>query len=157
MQISGIASDTGEERTDEIPEVSLDNLKQLTSLDLSSKQLKARIDNLSISADVKVLLFQIATKVLKVGETVIRIGQKVIEAVLKVLSMYPHTSFRFVFGAIAGALIGSIPLIGWVLGPLVTPILMALGLLSGAMQDFSEKAIETRVKASLTPFAPLKS
>lgn len=156
MKVSGMATETGKYFTEEIPDLSSEELQQLTSLGLSSKDLKAKIDNLSISADAKVLLFQIATKVIRVGESVINIGQKVLESVLEIIRTYPNTSFGIVFGAVAGTLVSSIPVIGWVLGPLVAPILMLLGISAGAYLDFKNKAVETRIKSSLTLYDPLR-
>ncbi|WP_170560500.1 hypothetical protein [Ruegeria lacuscaerulensis] len=157
MKVSGIADDTGEAVTQEISDVSSEELQSMASLGLSSGELKAKIDNLAISADAKALLFQVATKVIRVGETVIKIGQKILETVLEVIKTYPNTTFGVVFGAIAGTLISSIPVIGWVLGPIVTPILILFGMSAGAVMDISDKALERRVMSSLAEFDALKS
>ncbi|WP_406645691.1 hypothetical protein QEZ52_17135 [Aliisedimentitalea scapharcae] len=157
MKVSGIADDTGEAVTQEISDVSAEELQSMATLDLSTGELKAKIDNLDVSADVKALLFQIATKVIRVGETVVKIGQKILETVLTVIKSYPNTTFGVVFGAIAGTLISSIPVIGWVLGPVVTPILILFGMSAGAVMDISDKALERRVMASLVEFDALKS
>lgn len=157
MKVSGIVDDTGEAVFQEISDVSVEELQSLASLGLSSGELKAKIDNLAVSADAKALLFQVATKVIRVGETVIKIGQKILETVLEIIKAYPNTSFGVVFGAIAGTLVSSIPVIGWVLGPIVTPILVLFGMSAGAVMDFSNKAVERRVMASLAEFNALKA
>ncbi len=156
MKVSGIADDTGEAVTQEISDVSAEELQSMASLGLSPGELKAKIDNLAISADAKALLFQVATKVIRVGETVIKIGQKILENVLEIVKAYPNTSFGVVFGAIAGTLVSSIPVVGWVLGPLVAPILILLGMSAGAVLDFKDKAAEIHVKASLVQYDPLR-
>lgn len=156
MKVSGIAGDTKEAVTQEISDVSAEELQSMASLGLSSGELKAWIDNLAVSADAKVLLFQVATKVIRVGETVVKIGQKILELVMKIVESYPNSTFGLVFGAIAGALVGAVPIIGVVLGPLVTPILAALGLMLGAKQDFVDKALEARIREAQAFFDPLK-
>ena len=52
-------------------------------------------------------------------------------------------------------MVGSVPIIGWVLGPIVTPIMIALGLTLGAKQDFMDKVLERRLSASVDPFKVL--
>lgn len=152
MQASGVSSDIGDQMVLELSDEQTEEVFKLASLEFTSSELKRKIDNLDVSADVKALLYRFATKAVRVGEKVIKIGQKILETIMKFISEYPNTTFGFVFGAIAGTLVGSVPLVGWVLGPLVTPIFMALGLVLGAKQDFSDKALESRVKASVTPF-----
>jgi len=156
MNVRGIASDTGDEMTLELPDFSAEEIGQLSNLSLSSNELKSKIDNLAISADAKVLLFQFAKQVVRVGETVVKIGQKVLETILAVIKAYPHTSFGLVFGAVAGTLVGTIPMIGWVLGPLVTPIFILFGMSVGAVMDIADKAVERRIKASLAQYEPLR-
>ncbi|NOD49990.1 MULTISPECIES: hypothetical protein [unclassified Ruegeria] len=157
MKVSGIASDTGEAVAQEISDVSVEELQSMATLGLSSGELKARIDNLAVSADAKVLLFQVATKVIRVGETVVKIGQKILETVFEVIKTYPNTSFGVVFGAIAGTLVSSIPIIGWVLGPVITPLLVVFGMTVGVAVDIADKAAERSIRTYLARFEPLKS
>ncbi|WP_412555278.1 hypothetical protein [Shimia sp. MIT1388] len=152
MQASGVSSDTGDQMVLELSDEQTEEVFKLASLEFTSSELKQKIDNLDVSADVKALLYKFTTKAVRVGEKVIKIGQKILETIIRVISEYPNTTFGFIFGAIAGTLVGSVPLVGWVLGPLVTPIFMALGLVLGAKQDFLDKALESRVKASVEPF-----
>ncbi len=95
------------------------------------------------------MLMKLAKKVIRVGEIVVKIGQKVLELVIKFVSRYPNTTFGAVFGAIAGYLVSSIPIIGFVLGPLVSPILLLVGVVYGAKSDLIDLAIEGRIKSSL--------
>ncbi|MFW8596148.1 hypothetical protein [Cribrihabitans neustonicus] len=143
--------------TTEISDENRESIEWLSQMGLKPSELKARIETLDISADAKVILLQLATKVVRIGETVVKIGQKVLELVFKFTSSYPNTTFGVVFGAIAGTLISSIPIIGFVLGPLVSPILLLLGIALGAKTDFVEKAMEARIKSSLEPFNALKA
>ena len=161
MRITGVAPDTGEQMTTEISDDNKENIEWLSQMGLKPHELKARIETLDISADAKVILLQLATKVVRIGETVVKIGQKVLELVFKFIARYPNTTFGIVFGAIAGTLVSSIPIVGFVLGPLVSPILLLLGIAFGAKTDLSEIAQETRIaeriRSSLEPFNALKA
>lgn len=156
MKISGTASDTGEEMSVKVADFSIDELNRLSGSVLSAGELKAKIENLPISADAKVLLFQFSRQVVRIGEKVIKIGQKVLETILDIIKAYPHTSFGVVFGAVAGALVGAIPIIGWVLGPVVTPLFILFGMSLGAVMDIADKAVERRIKASIAQYEPLR-
>ena len=156
MEITGSSLDTGKAKTVDIPDISPSLLETLASLKLSKKELQAKIDDLPLSADVKAFLYQIAGGVVRVGAAVIKVGQKVIEAVFSICEKFPNTTFGFIFGAIAGSLIASIPILGFVLGSVVTPLLMALGLMAGANADFADQALERKVKEALHTFGPLK-
>ena len=156
MKVSGIAFDTGKDMAIEVGDNAFDEIRQLAATSYSVSELTAKIENLAISADAKVLLLQFSKQVIRVGEAVVKIGQKVLETVLQVIKTYPYTTFGAVFGAVAGALVTSIPLVGWVLGPLVTPLLVLFGISAGALMDFADKAVALRIKASLAQYEPLR-
>lgn len=138
------------------PDLSEEFLTELTTQTLLKKELLSRLDNLPVSADAKALLCKMAGTAMKVGTTVVKIGHKILEVVLGIVTRFPNASFGLVFGAIAGALIGGIPLIGFVLGPVVTPLLAAFGLLMGAKADFADAALEGRIMEAVAAFDPLK-
>lgn len=156
MKVSGTAFDSGEDMVIEVGDIEANEVEQLAEISLSGSALKAKIDNLAISADAKALLYQFSKQVIRVGEKAVKIGQKVLETILDVIKAYPNTTFGAVFGAVAGTLVASIPLIGWVLGPVVTPILVLFGISAGAVMDFADKAVERRIWASLAQYEPLR-
>ena len=155
MKASGLAPDSGDQSIMDLSDDQVNEVFKFATLEFTSAQLQRNIDNLDVSADVKLLLFKVSTRVIRVGETVVKIGQKVLETALRFLRAFPNTTFGVIFGAIAGALLGSVPLVGWVLGPLVTPILLALGVVHGAKQDLLDKALESRIKASVMEYSVL--
>ncbi|MDO6478449.1 hypothetical protein [Shimia thalassica] len=157
MRIEAKDMKAGESQKVDVREIAAPELEKLAFLELSNQELKARIDNLSVSADVKALLFKMAKGVLRVGSTVIKIGQKIIESIFQVLKRFPNASFGLVFGAIAGSLVTSVPIIGFILGPVVTPLFAAFGLVFGANADFADQAVERRVKEALATFEPLRA
>ena len=61
-----------------------------------------------------------------------------------------------IFGAIAGFLVASIPILGVVLGPTFTPLAILLGLVSGLSQDFKDKALARLIAEINAKFNPLK-
>ncbi len=152
MELQVTNPETGETRLD----LSEDFLTELTTQTLLKKELLSRIDNLNLSADSKALLYKMAGTAMKVGATVVKIGHKILEVVLQLVSRFPNASFGLIFGAIAGALVGGVPLIGFVLGPVVTPLLAAFGLLMGAKADFADAALEGRIMEAVATFDPLK-
>ena len=111
MLITGIEPETGEKMEVQVPDANAAGLDNLRALGLNPRQFKSKIEALDISADAKVILFKMASTVLKVGDTVVKIGQKIIEVVFDLLSRFPNTGFGLVLGAVAGILVSSIPII----------------------------------------------
>ncbi len=156
MEITGTNPDTGEIQKVELQALPPQFLAQMTTHEVLKKDLLSKIDNLPLSADAKALLYKMGGSVMKVGSTVVKIGHKILEVVLKIVSSFPNASFGLIFGAVAGMLIAGIPVIGFILGPVVTPLLSALGLLMGAKADFADAALENRVMEAVATFEPLK-
>lgn len=156
MKLEVTNPETGETRLEVAPDLPEEFLTELTTQTLLKKELLSRLDSLALSADAKALLCKMAGTAMKVGTTVVKIGHKILEVVLGIVSRFPNASFGLVFGAIAGALIGGIPLIGFVLGPVVTPLLAAFGLLMGVKADFADAALEGRIMEAVAAFDPLK-
>ena len=149
MQIKGVNPDTGEEVIVEVEDMGKDDLSNLASTRFSKKEISRHIDNLNMSADVKVLLNKMITVTIEVGKTIIKVGQKILEVVISLIKAYPNTTIGLVLGYFLGLLIASIPILGWVLGPIATPLLAALGAFHGLKTDFNNKAVEARVKEDI--------
>lgn len=132
------------------------DIRDLLEFDLSEEALKKRLDKLSISADMKSILFTIAKTTIKVGTVVVKLGRKILDIVIKVLADFPMATTGAIFGAILGQLIATVPVIGFVFGPFVGPLSIALGFAMGGLQDFSNKSLAQRVAASVSSFDNLK-
>lgn len=156
MIVDAIEPKTGKAVRLECAAQSESEIRDLLSFDLSEEALRKRIGALEISADAKSLLFTVAKTTITVGTTVIKIGRKVLDVITTLLAEFPMTSAVTVFGAIFGFLISSIPVIGFVLGPLVGALAVALGFAIGAIQDLGNKALERRIMASVASFDSLK-
>jgi hypothetical protein len=127
----------------------------LSSFDMSDASIRRMIDNLNISADTKSLLYQLAKCTLLIGDRIVKVGRKIIDSVCELVRQFPTASFGAILGGIAGTLITSIPIIGQILGPIVTAILMALGIVVGGYLDFRDKLIDRKIAERVAEFAPL--
>lgn len=156
MIVEAVEPRTGKTMKMECAAESVNEIRDLLSFELSEGSLKKRIDALTISADAKSVLFTIAKTTIRVGSVVIKIGRKVLEVITTTLAEFPMTSTGTIFGAIFGFLVTSVPIIGFVLGPLVGALAIAFGFAIGAVQDFSDKALERRIRSSIVFFETLK-
>lgn len=134
-----------------------DFLTFMSDQTLAENQIKRIIDNLDLSADIKSLLFEFAKVTIKVGDVVLKIGRKIIEYVCHMFKEFKNTSFGLIFGAIAGFLIYTIPILGMVLGPVFTPIAMSLGLVLGLNEDIKDRELKRKIMAINAKFTPLHS
>jgi nucleoside permease NupC len=124
---------------------------------MSDAEIKKSIDGLNISADAKQFLYTFSKATIQAGEFVLKIGRKIIDFVCMVYREHPGATFGLIFGAIAGFLIAAIPIIGFVLGPLFTPIAMALGLVVGAVDDLKDKELSRKIQTINAEFSPLNA
>lgn len=154
--ISGVNAETGEEVQVEIDNAESGFFEELLRLEFSEAQLKQLIDRLPVSADVKAMIFAFSKTTIRVGRQVINLGRKLLDLVMDTLRQFPNTAFGVLFGLIVGFLIGAIPIIGMVLGPLFTPITVALGLVGGMLEDLKDRNLERRLKEIYASFGPLK-
>lgn len=157
MIVEAIEPKTGKAMRVECTAQSEDEIMDLLSFDLSEDALRKRINALAVSADVKSILFTIAKTTIKVGTLVVKIGRKVLDIVSTIIAEFPMASTGTIFGAIFGYLVTAVPIIGFALGPLIGALAIAFGFAVGAIQDFANKNLESRIKSAVFSFDPLKS
>ncbi len=157
MKVSGFITATGKEFQGETNSLSSDFLKFLADFEISEEGLTRLIDGLDISADAKSLLFRFSKATINAGQHVIKLGRKIIDLVCIAYREYPSATFGVIFGAIAGLLISSVPIIGVVLGPIFTPILTLLGLGIGMWKDIKDEGLKRKVTEINASFAPLET
>ena len=155
MKVLGKNLETGEEFITESDDLDNKFIQSMSIFDMAEDKTKKIIDGLDISADAKSMLFSFSKVTIRAGETIIKIGRKIIDYICNVFTEFPSTSFGLLFGAIAGFLIASIPIIGVVLGPLFGPIAMILGLVGGLGEDLKDRALIRRVSEINAKFNPL--
>ncbi|MBC7737358.1 MAG: hypothetical protein H7245_09115 [Candidatus Saccharibacteria bacterium] len=120
---------------------------------LSLRKIKSSLERLNCSADTKALLMDLAQITFKVGEKIISVGRKVISFALDLVQRFPNTTFGLVVGLTLSVLVSSIPLLGLVLGPLLTPLFLAFGLSMGALADFKDIGVRSRISELEQKFA----
>jgi len=157
MKITAINPETGAEFQAESKSITSEFIAMMADFEMTDEGIKRMIDNLDVSADVKSLLYSFSKATIKAGEYILKIGRKIIDCICTVIKEYRHASFGLIFGAIAGFLISMIPIIGWALGPIVTPILMVIGMASGLYEDLKDKQLERKIAEITAKFTPLKT
>jgi len=155
MKIKGRNPETGQEVQVEANSVDNDFLQAMIDFKMSDEEIKKSIDGLNISADAKKLLYTFSKATIQAGQFVIKIGRKIIDFVCFVYKENPSATFGVIFGAIAGFLIASIPIIGVVLGAVFTPIAIAIGLVGGVIQDLKDKELARKIELINAQFSPL--
>ena len=112
----------------------------------SKRELQARLDRLSLSADAKVLMGQLLETTADVAGRIIEVGRSILAFVLELQRRYPGTILGAIVGVTVTMLMGSIPILGMILGPLVGKLLAAFLITSGALADMRNSAIERQVE-----------
>lgn len=154
MKIEVVNPETGEVHIAENTNINNLFIDWSSRFEMSDANIKKIIDNLDISADKKSLIYSFSKATIKAGEFFIKIGRKVIDLVCKLFTDYPSASFGLIFGAIAGFLVTSIPLLSG-LASIITPILLAFGLTKGLSEDLKDKALSRKIAVINGQFSPL--
>lgn len=111
------------------------------------RQIEAAIEKLTISADAKALLVDMSLITLNVGKVVLSLGKTILTFVIGILKRFPNTAFGIVIGVTVSILVGGIPLVGAVLGPLLGKLVTVFGLTMRAVADFKDAAIRSEIAA----------
>ena len=93
----------------------------------------------------------------KVGQTVVRIGRKIMDIIVALFEEFPNAGFGAIFGAIIGFLVSTIPVIGQIFGPLVTPVLISYGLVIGAKHDIRNKDLAGKIAMANQQFSSFRT
>jgi hypothetical protein len=123
---------------------------------LPKDKLIYHVDNLPLPAEAKAILVKLVDLTVTIGNRVLAIGKKIIEMILYLVKRYPNTTIGLVVGAFLGALISSIPFIGWILSPIITPLSLVLGGLIGLWRDLKDQSLRNEIKEFVKEFEALK-
>jgi len=74
---------------------------------LGDNKMQRAIDNLSLSADQKVMISQIGEFTLTIGKKIFSLGRKILELSLLFFKKFPATSFGVIVGLVVSSLIPS--------------------------------------------------
>jgi hypothetical protein len=157
MKIEGENPETGEKFQADASGINSEFIDSLLNINMSDESLKRFIDNLEFSADAKMALYSFSKATILVGEQIIKIGRKVLDYVCIIYKEFPLVTFGTICGAIIGLLISSIPILGFVLGPLFTPIAIGLGLILGTIAETGNKLLDSKIQEIVASFHPLNA
>ena len=121
------------------------------------RALQARVERLNISADGKSLLMDLAKLTVTVGSKLIAFGRKVLSVVFNLVERFQNVAFGIVIALVLSAVLASIPLLGPTISALLTPILLALGIARGAVQDFRNATLQSEIDALSQKMAVMSS
>jgi len=155
MLVEAIAKGPGQTFSEEIPSITSSILEMFADLDFTDKKIKEVLDRLNVSADAKSALYAVSKATLRIGQTVVKIGRKIIDCIVKLIEEFPTAGLGLIIGGILGFLVGAIPVLGFLLGPIVTPIFMAIGIVGGVAMDIHDKLLAKRIAEINRKFAPL--
>lgn len=96
------------------------------------------LDRMSLSADTKALLMDLAAVTVKAGEFVVNLGRKILTLALAVVQAFPGTIFGTVVAVVVAALIAGFPVIGAAIAVFLKPLLVTYGLTVGALSDLRD-------------------
>ncbi|MGL4986742.1 MAG: hypothetical protein ACRC5H_06340 [Treponemataceae bacterium] len=122
---------------------SVDDIKNINDECKTTYEYESIIDNYEMNPALKDFFKGLIGKTVKMGNLVLKIGKWLINVALKLLSeiaiSYPNTVIHALFGFIAGILLSSIPILGWLLGPFIVPIFTVFGGMTGLLLDCQNK------------------
>lgn len=109
------------------------------------REITRQLDRLAVSADAKAFLRNLADLTVRIGRRVLAIGRKIVAFALALAKTLPNTLFGVILGVVVTMLIGTTPLIGGLLAPLVGPLLLAFGITMGAINDMQHEGLRASI------------
>ena len=123
----------------------------------TQEQISRYIDSLEISAEAKLIISKISVTTVNVGKKVIQVGKKIIEIVIFLAHKYPNMFIGMILSSLLLLLIAQVPLIGSIIAGFIGPLVIALGLTMGAIQDFKDNAFARKLGEATQIFEPLNT
>ncbi|ANI78139.1 hypothetical protein EP837_01727 [Sphingobium sp. EP60837] len=111
----------------------------------SRRELHSRLDHLALPADAKVLMGRLLETTATVAGRIIEVGRRILSFVLEMVRSFPGTTLGALVGLTVTSLVGSIPLLGFVLGPIAGPLLAAFMITQGALADMRNSTVERQI------------
>jgi hypothetical protein len=134
--------------------------QQIQDLNASCKndeEYESWIDNLDMDATrgsqiVKKILKNLVGFTVQAGKLVLKMGKVILTNVFKIIRAFKNTIAGAVAGFVLGTIFSTIPLIGWLLGPIVIPLLTVIGGIAGFMADMSGKIHDAEIEAKIRKY-----
>ncbi len=112
----------------------------------SRRELNAKLDRIAMPADAKVLMGKLLDTTAEVAGKIVEVGRRIIAFIIDLMDRYPGTVLGLGVGLTLTVLLGSIPILGMILGPVVGPLMAAFMVTSGALADLRNSAIEKQIE-----------
>mgnify|MGYP001228289392 CR=1 FL=1 len=116
-------------------------LEKINKPNMTNKDIFDFFENIELQADLKALLKKIIDVTVQIGNATLHIGKKILEFIYFFVAKFPNTSTGIVVGSVLGMLISSIPVIGFILGWMIPPLCIALGLGIGFWHDMTNPVL----------------
>lgn len=122
---------------------------------LPERKLTQLIERTNMSADMKALLVDVSRITVKVAGKVIAIGRKILSFIFDLVKTFPTVTLGVIAALVISALIAGIPLFGPPLAAFLSPLLLALGIAAGALNDFLSNDLDARISDLVGSFGAL--
>jgi len=116
---------------------------------LTDEAIHSTLNNLDIPAELKVILSQIKSFTISVGNTIVKIGRRILELLIYMIKENPKAAQGLIIGSLLGFIFSTIPVIGWALGWLIQPLAAILGLSLGYIQDIKDETLKRNIKSAV--------
>jgi hypothetical protein len=121
---------------------------QLVQATPSLRKIKSFLDNSDLSADLKALLYDVASVTVKIGEAVVAIGRRIFEIASALISKFPNLAIGTLVGVTIAAVLtsslGAVPVIG-ALAALLSKLVVLLGVGKGFVDDLRNNAAKAEM------------
>lgn len=107
----------------------------------TDEELREDIQGLGLSREDKGLLWSISQTIKEHNGVLVAIGRKLVELVVAVARRFPSTLAGSAIGIGVTWLLYSIPGLGWLLGPLLAPFVIAAPLITGLALDIKSQLV----------------
>lgn len=116
-----------------------------TALRIDRAQINRRIERLDISADLKVVLSSMLDTTIVASGKVVDLGARIVAFVFELAKAYPGIAFGVIAALVLSYLVSSIPFVGPVLSPFLTPLLLIVGIGLGALNDLTDGGMRAKL------------
>lgn len=134
----------------------LDNLVREVNSAPPERKLIALIERTDLSADLKAILCDLARITIRVAGKVIAIGRKILAFALDLIRAFPAMAMGAIVALVLSSLIDAIPIVGnKAVMAILAPLLLAIGVGIGALQDMASPGFSERVATLVDSFRVL--
>jgi len=149
---------TDQWKTITISQKQFQSLHDLNEGSTSKDKLLYSIEKLNINPDIKSFLETVLHYTIDVGGTLIKVGEKIVEIILSIYKHFPKALLGAIIGLVIGVIISKIPLLGWALNWILTPLAIIAGAVIGAKSDIADKDLLNSVETKIdTVFSGIKT